>query len=300
MTTQSLVETATISLFGEVLFDCFTDEQAKETKVLGGAPFNICWHLQALGDNPNFISRVGKDELGQQILKQSQAWGINVDNIQLDNKHSTGQVNVEVINNEPHYDIRENSAYDYIQADLVKLSEINKKGILYHGSLALRSDSAKQEFNELLNKGSWSLFLDVNLRAPWWQFHSLETWLRQARWVKLNIDELAELGFDINNLEAAMLKFQQTYQNEQVIVTLGADGVKVLSEGVFYSEKPQTIESFIDTVGAGDAFTAIYMHGLMHQWSIQQTLAMAQRFASKIIGIQGGTPKSQAFYNEFC
>ncbi len=288
-----------ITIYGEVLFDCFVQPDQQERQVLGGAPFNICWHLQALGDQPNFISRVGDDELGQRILHQAENWGISTRNIQRDKSHPTGRVQVEIIDDEPHYDIRADSAYDFIQAEQVNLSQASQQGILYHGSLALRSDYARAQFDTLLDKGDWSIFLDVNLRSPWWDKSSLQAWIKRARWVKLNIDELRDLGFVEADLLAAMTQFRDYFDNEQVIVTLGADGVAVLTDEGFFKEKPDKIECFVDTVGAGDAFTAIYMHGLMKQWPTQQTLAMAQRFAGKVIGIRGATPDSVDFYQSF-
>lgn len=282
-----------ITLFGEVLFDCFNHQQ-KQEQVLGGAPFNICWHLQALGDNPIFISRVGKDVLGEKIIQQARNWGIAVENIQLDERHPTGQVQVTFIGDEPHYDIKINSAYDFINQSEIILPK--PKGILYHGSLALRSDYAKQQFQKLIKSNDWDIFLDVNLRAPWWDKPSLIQWIKQAKWVKLNIDELRELGFQQSNLETAIKAFQTEFGNEQVIVTQGADGVTVLTLDGFFKERPDKINQFIDAVGAGDAFTAVYMHGLIKNWSIQQTLANAQRLASKIIGIRGAIPNNKSFY----
>lgn len=282
-----------ITLFGEVLFDCFS-QQGQTVQVLGGAPFNICWHLQALGDNPVFISRVGKDDLGQKIMTKAKEWGIATTNVQQDLSHPTGQVLVTFEGDEPQYDIKMNSAYDFIQAESTLLP--NPKGILYHGSLALRTDAAKKQFKQLVALGDWDIFLDVNLRAPWWNKEDLTHWIKQARWVKLNIDELRELGFKQASLEDAMRAFQTQFGNEQVIVTQGAEGVTVLTADGLFSKTPEKIETFIDAVGAGDAFTAVYMHGLIKNWSIPKTLAAAQSLASKIIGIRGATPKHKSFY----
>jgi len=282
-----------ICLFGEVLFDCFNHAD-KQQQVLGGAPFNICWHLQALGDNPVFISRVGKDALGEEIIQQACDWGIATDNIQVDKHYPTGLVEVSFEGDEPHYDIKVDSAYDFIAQSEVRLP--NPQGVLYHGSLALRSDYAKTQFQKIVNSGDWSIFLDVNLRAPWWDKPHLISWIKQAKWVKLNIDELRELGFKQSNIEEAMQSFQTQYGNEHVIVTQGADGVTVLTKQGFFTETPDQINQFIDAVGAGDAFTAVYIHGLVQNWPLQKTLATAQGLASKIIGIRGATPNHKSFY----
>jgi len=286
-----------ITIFGEVLFDCFSQGshlERNQEQVLGGAPFNICWHLQALGDSPVFISKVGKDRLGEQILRQAQNWGIGVNNIQVDRKHPTGQVQVTLIDQEPHYDIKAECAYDFIEQTELQLDHL--KGILYHGSLALRSDYAKQQFQQLCESGQWEIFLDVNLRAPWWNKESLFEWVQQAKWVKLNIDELRELGFDHPDLHLAMKTFKEYFGCEQVIVTQGAEGVTVLSSNGFVRQTPENIADFVDTVGAGDAFTAIYIHGLVRDWSLEKTISIAQKFASKVIGIRGAIPNDQSFY----
>ncbi len=122
-----------VFVFGEVLFDCFpTGEQ-----VLGGAPFNVAWHLQALGNQPHFISRVGDDELGKKILHAMDDWGMDTTTTQLDPVNPTGQVEIKLINNEPHYTITPGCAYDFIGAS--DLGNISASGILYHGTLGLRN-----------------------------------------------------------------------------------------------------------------------------------------------------------------
>ena len=285
--------TNNITIFGEALFDCFKEEGG-ENCILGGAPFNICWHLQALGDKPTFVSRVGNDHLGKQILADAKSWGICTDHIQIDERHPTGKVQVRLHDNEPHYDIKIDSAYDFIAQEEIQLQSCS--GILYHGSLALRSDYAKQQFAKWVEEGDWDIFLDVNLRAPWWDKESLFEWIAQARWVKLNIDELRELGFQQSDIKSAMQAFQAHFGNEQVIVTRGAEGVMVLTPAGFFCATPDKINHFMDTVGAGDAFTAIYMHGLVHQWPLKKILSNAQSFASRIIGIRGATPENHDFY----
>lgn len=282
-----------ITVFGEVLFDCF-DKGTQTTQVLGGAPFNISWHLQALADQPRFISRVGDDELGRTIIQHAQNWGLDTRHIQLDMKHPTGVVQVTLVDNEPHYQIREHQAYDYIETQYFQAEMLG--GILYHGSLALRTNAAQHQFAKLVELADWSIFLDVNLRAPWWDKSCLEHWLKQARWIKLNIDELHQLGFNQHDLATEMRAFREYFQCEQLIVTLGAQGASVLSDDGFINQSPDPITEFVDTVGAGDAFTSVYLHGLMHQWPLRETLQKAQTFASKIIGIQGATPQDKAFY----
>lgn len=287
-----MTQPSAITIYGEVLFDSFANGE----RILGGAPFNICWHLQAFGDRPVFISRVGRDKLGDEILEEVENWHINTNNLQIDSKHPTGQVQVTVLENEPQYIIMPNSAYDFIEYEPSHLKK--QCGILYHGSLALRSQFAQEQFEQLKAAGDWEIFLDVNLRAPWWDKETLFKWLEDATWVKLNLDELHELGFIKADLETAMKLFRERFGLKQLIVTCGEDGSHVLTEDGLIHHPAGKLKKFVDTVGAGDAFTAVYIHGLMNQWPIEKTLHAAQNFAADIIGLRGATTKDRAFYEK--
>ena len=124
-----MISNQQIALFGEVLFDLFPTGE----KILGGAPFNVAWNLQALGDAPLFISRVGKDSYGTDILQAMRTWGMSTEGVQCDPDHATGQVQVELIDNEPRYHIVADSAYDFIHES--QLPVLGNGRLLYHGTL---------------------------------------------------------------------------------------------------------------------------------------------------------------------
>ncbi|BBP44478.1 carbohydrate kinase family protein [Thiosulfativibrio zosterae] len=284
--------TRKLIIFGEVLFDCFEDGQ----NILGGAPFNIAWHCQAFGDEPQFISSVGDDALGQSILDAAQLWGLDTQNIQVTPDYPTGQVAVTLVDNEPHYQITPEVAYDHIQSPKL----IPEGSLLYHGSLALRHPASRATFEALCQTPNLKRFVDVNLRSPWWQKSDIDHWCQGATWVKLNVDELRLLGFDQPNLQEAMSQCLSQYGLTQLIVTRGAEGAMVLqADGQVFSHQPQAIAQFVDTVGAGDAFTAVYLHGLLANWPVERILQTAQTFAGQVIGLRGATTTDQAFYTPF-
>jgi len=279
-------------IFGEVLFDCFPTGES----VLGGAPFNVAWHLQALGDEPKFISAVGDDDLGHQIIKAMQAWHMDTRGVQLDHAHPTGQVSIVLQEGEPHYTIMPDCAYDFIQPVVLE----PQAAMLYHGSLGLRQARSRQSLERLTAHNELSVFLDVNLRAPWWQSDDVRQWLARARWVKLNEHELRDLGFVASNIRDAMAQLQQAFDIELVIVTRGEQGAIVRSaHGDFYSLKPEPVKNVVDTVGAGDGFTALFIHGLRLGWPMNDILAVAQQFACEVIGQRGAISDNIDFYRPF-
>ncbi len=282
-------------IFGEVLFDRFPTG----AQVLGGAPFNVAWHLQALGDQPRFISRVGNDEYGDRILQAMGNWGMNTADVQIDEVHSTGRVEVTITDGEPSYDIVADSAYDFISAE--QLDEPIMAGILYHGTLCLRNLRARDTLSKISRNKNLKKFLDVNLRPPWWQRDEVFDWLKGAAWVKMNQEELRLLGAAATDIHQQMAELQTSCGLEQLIVTRGEQGALVRTiDGEFHSQRPEKAEHLIDTVGAGDAFSAVYIHGLRAGWTITTTLAKAQKFASKVIGIRGATTTDAAFYKDLC
>ena len=280
-------------IYGEVLFDCFPDG----SRVLGGAPFNVAWHCQAFGLAPLFVSRIGKDEAGQEIISAMQGWGMNVDGVQIDSEHKTGIVDVSFNNGEPAYDIVENSAWDFI--DDQYLPDSQNQAVLYHGSLALRNTVSEKSLYKLIQDNSGPVFVDVNLRPPWWDVDKVHSIITHAKWVKLNNDELSLLVPDENDPIAKARHIIQRYQPELVVVTQGEEGALAVTESETFSVKPDFETTVVDTVGAGDAFASILMLGLYKEWPLATILERAQQFASKIVGLRGATTEDKEFYQPF-
>jgi len=281
-------------VFGEVLFDRFPDG----TVVLGGAPFNVAWHLQAFLQAPLFISRVGNDPLGRRIRESMENRKMSTAGLQLDSQHPTGTVDVTFSDGEPSYDIVRDRAWDYI--DDSRLPPLVDMGLLYHGSLALRNPVSRHAFEVIQQHDDVPVFIDINLREPWWNRDEVLSLLRRARWAKMNGDELALLLPDLGEPEQRANALLRDYALEWVVVTLGSEGAQVFTaEGETLSVAPDLSSDVVDTVGAGDAFASVLILGLLHDWSMQLTLQRAQRFASSIVGVRGATVSGNAFYQQF-
>jgi fructokinase len=281
-------------IFGEVLFDHFPDGSV----VLGGAPFNVAWHLQALGARPLFVSRVGNDALGSKIRDTMHSWGMDTSGLQIDSAHPTGSVQVSFVNGEPSFSILPDQAYDYISADGLPAS--TGCSLLYHGTLALRGQPCRHALDRLLAGEPASVLMDVNLRPPWWEREEVLYRLKLARWAKLNQDELDALTGVRGSIEDKAAALQHECGLDILIVTLGAAGALArIAGGEAIRVEPGPRVDIVDTVGAGDAFSAITLIGLMYGLDLHQTLQRAQEFAAAVVGIRGATPVSRDFYTEF-
>jgi fructokinase len=281
-------------IFGEALFDRFPDGSA----VLGGAPFNVAWHLQAFGMAPLFISRVGNDALGRTIRDTMHAWQMDTSGLQLDSTHPTGSVDIHIVDGEPGFDIVDNQAYDFI--DPTAMPPLPDCALLYHGSLAVRNAGSGQALQLMQQGREMQRLVDVNLRSPWWQRETVMSLLQGAGWVKLNESEVALLAPEADTLQAQMRHLQERSGARLLIVTRGAAGAVVLaSGGEEFMVRPRGHSEVIDTVGAGDAFTSVVMLGLLRGWSVPLMLEHAQAFASAITGIRGATHNDPGFYQPF-
>jgi fructokinase len=282
-------------IFGEVLYDVFPDGQ----EVLGGAPFNVAWHAQAFGLSPYFVSRVGSDAAGDRVIAAMRNWGMRLDGVQQDHGHPTGRVQVSLTaDNEPAYTIVPDCAYDFI--DSAALPANGGCELLYHGTLALRNEVSRQALEALKRKTPGGTFIDVNLRAPWWNRGAVIATLAGMRWIKLNNHELGLLVPDTDDPDEAIDLFMQRYAPELLIVTRGdAGALAVTRAGETANAAPDRQHPVVDTVGAGDAFASVVLLGVMRHWPLQLIMQRAQTFASAVVGMRGATVSDMAFYQPF-
>jgi fructokinase len=300
-----------IAIFGEALIDRFPDGQ----QILGGAPFNVAWHLQAFSQRPCFIGRVGLDAAGDKIRQAMLAWGMTVENLQTDPDHPTGTVQVTINDDQPNYEILADQAYDFIAVP--QMDSDQQYSVIYHGTLALRNRVSAQTLLDLTTRPPrrfptglryahhpWQyqgkVFIDVNLRAPWWQKELVDQWLGRAHWAKLNDDELMLLASPQNTLQESMLLFLAQHQLEVLVVTCGSRGALAVNQaGEFIEVAPTADLAVVDTVGAGDAFASVLLLGMQHGWTLQLTMERAQSFASALVGQRGATVQDLSFYQPF-
>lgn len=286
-------------IVGEVLFDCFPDGSS----VLGGAPFNVAWHLHGFGLSPLMVSAVGDDEHGAAVRNIMQSWGMRMDGLQINQGCPTGQVVVSIENGEPSYDIRENQAYDNIDSEQI-ISHLNDNSfaLMYHGTLLKRTEHSKKLIHALQRHTAVPVFVDVNLRPPWWTSEDLQVSLNDANWVKLNNYELFiamnQQDEPEENLPALAKDLCDRFNLELLIVTLGEAGAFCVTQGDVIQGEPVTAQ-VVDTVGAGDAFSSVMIMGLIQDWPIGVSLRRALQFAARICEQRGATSTDLSLYKEY-
>lgn len=289
-----------IAIFGEVLADIFPDQS-----VLGGAPYNVARHLQAFGLQSLMISCIGNDALGQALLSEMRILGMDCSGIQLDSGFPTGQVKVITKKAGHSYEILPDQAYDHIKTGLLdQLLTGYKPALAYFGTLALRSKESRMAAKHFLQCCDCPRFVDINLRKPWYNQDIITFALEHADMLKINHEELQEiaglLALGATDPYAQAKTLQQRFALSLVLVTCAEAGSWLLTEDqqIFRtsSQEPATL---VDTVGAGDAYTAVFITGLLNGWDMQASLDRASEFASAICSIRGAAPTSADFYQPY-
>ena len=296
----------TIAVFGEALVDDFITEQ-----VVGGAPFNVARSLAAFGAATLMVTRIGADKNGALLRNEFRRFGMSEAALQIDDREATGRVVVERDAGGHRFIILPDQAYDYVETApaLTALAQ-SQPEVIYFGTMAQRHPQSRATLRAMLEASKAQRYLDLNVREGQVTERIAHESLKLADIVKVNEDELQDLfkwythtqpgtgAADSPAMRDACLVLMRTFGLRGLIVTLGA-------RGAMYFEADGTVTAnhechapahMVDTVGAGDAFSAVFLFGQSQGWPLPLTLARANAFAGAICGISGAVPADIGFY----
>jgi fructokinase len=276
---------------GEILWDLLPSG-----KQLGGAPFNFTFHCHQLGQPCVMVSRIGTDALGEEILHQLRSRNLDDTHVQRDREHPTGTVPVSLDERgQPSYTITPNVAYDFLTWDERLESLMKSARAVCFGTLIQRHAQARATVQRALAAATGSVIVyDVNLRQHFYSREIVEASLHASRWVKLNDGELVvlrdqlELGGE--DEAATLAKLRRRYDLELACLTRGEHGclVQTKSEQV---DLPGIKVQVVDTIGAGDAFTAGLLVSRLEGKGLAESANFANRLAARVAASAGGTPR---------
>jgi fructokinase len=253
--------------FGEVLWDVLPN-----CHHLGGAAFNLAAHVKRFGHQVSFISAVGDDELGARALRRIEDLGVSTDYVLLTNSTPTGTVHVTVTGGQPSYVIHRPAAYDCLRAPETPLDP----DWICFGTLVSMNKHARAELTKLIatNPGA-RRFYDVNLRHDSWTPELVAELIAVADVVKLNEEEA---------------RLIDTVNVPNVCITRGAGGCTVRYESKEVNVPGRPVD-VVDAVGAGDAWSAAFLHGLSSGWPLERTAQLANNLGGLVASREGAIPE---------
>ena len=293
-------------VIGEALVDHFADGA-----VVGGAPFNVARSLAAFGVPTTMVTRIGEDDDGARVLASALRFGMHDGAIQRDRKRPTGAVTVTEREGEHRFRIHPDAAWDHIALDAAsRVLRGAAPKVVYFGTLAQRSATSARTIHALLEQTGALRYLDLNLRAGQDNRDIAAASLERADWVKVNDDELRSLlvwfvpevdaaaGNDSAAMRAGVHQLMQRFSLARLIVTRGAAGytaydarARRIARGAAHP-----VAQVVDTVGAGDAFSAACLALHVGGRTFAESLALASRYAAAICAERGALPEDPVFF----
>ena len=277
---------------GEVLWDVIGDKEH-----LGGATFNFAAHARKLGHEVYFISAVGRDKRGDRVLECMEQMGLSTRFVRRVEDYATGIASVTLdAMGQPSFVIQRPVAYDFPRLTASDLEELLSPAPdwIYFGTLQQVSATAREATSKLLAaKCGARHFYDINLRPSCYGPELVRDLMSQATVVKLNDEEVPVVDRICGQSHATLEEFCRDYATakgwESVCVTRGAAGCTLLM-GDEFVEAPGYGVTVVDTVGAGDAFAAAYLHGLGCGWPARQVADFANRAGALVASRPGAVP----------
>lgn len=280
-----------IIAFGEVLMDCLPDKN-----IIGGAPFNVAIHLKRFGNQVAFISKIANDDFGNEIFDFAKNENIEK-GISFDKNHPTGFVSVEFIENEPHYTIETEKAWQFI--DYVAVDK--PVDVFIYGSLALYFEKNQTTFLQYKSENPEAIFVcDLNLRGDFYSEKTINLSLSKTTILKVNDDEWMYLKeIYKQSTDNQLLDYlKNAFSLIKIIRTQSKKGALVYWDNTIIQESTTMISDdlFKDSIGAGDGFLACFLNSFFKENDVQKALKNALIFAGKICQFSGAIPSDKNIY----
>lgn len=276
---------------GEVLFDLLP-----EGKQLGGAPANFAYHTTCLGCNGVAVSAVGCDSLGDEIVELLTTNGVNHHIARVDAPTGTVRVTLDE-RGIPCYEICEGVAWDKLQLNDEVLALAKSCDAICFGTLAQRSEMSRKAICDLIDaipaERNALVIYDINLRQNYYSKELIEASLNRCNILKINDEEFSTiapmLNFVADDFEVGARELIERYGLKMVVVTCGEKGSLVVTKNEVSKLETPKVE-VVDTVGAGDSFTAALCVGLLQGKEIREVHRKAVEVAAFVCKNAGAMP----------
>jgi len=288
---QDDAQPPSILVLGEVLWDVFEHSSA-----LGGAPLNFAAHVRRLGYNPLLMSAVGADSVGNAARQEIASLGLDTSLLQTTSRFPTGTARVELgPGDRTRFVIERPAAYDGICLREEQIAQITQHApaCFYFGTLFASTPQGRAVLDRLLDAlPAATRFYDLNLRPGNYSVQLVIEMLERGHVVKLNEEELGMVRKFTplpSEIEAFCREGSKRFAWKAVCVTLGARGCAMLCGDEYIEAAAHTI-NVADPVGAGDAFSAAFLHGLISDWPVTKIAVFANRLGALVASRHGAIP----------
>jgi fructokinase len=280
--------------FGDMLWDLFP-----EGPKFGGAPGNYACHAARLGGEVYMVSGVGAGERGTEALAVLRGQGVKDELVQRLENYPTGIVTVEVDEGgKPTFEIGEDAAWDHWEWNQAIEEKVRQADAVCYGTLGQRGQKPREGIRKAMGVAKEEGIMrvhDVNLRPPFFDDAVIRDSLALCSVYKLSDDELERVckacGIPLSDdPEDTLREILEKYALEVLVMTRGAEGAVLITPDALY-EQPGVKADIVDTVGAGDSFTAALTLGLLRKDPFPEILRDACEVAAAVCSHAGAVPE---------
>lgn len=280
--------------YGAVLWDIIEDK-----KYLGGAPLNLAAHLRKLGLASYMYTALGADDYGNEALEKIREMDICDIYVQSDSEYPTGYSKVTLDEyKSAQYEFCEDASDKYIQITDGIYEQINHEHfhVLCYGTYCQKGKTSRASLKEIVRNCHFDLiFCDINIRDHKCDPKMLTDSLSYCNILKLNDDEIIFLAQKIYEKEMTEMelinKLQQDFAIQIVCVTKGADGCSIYEKANEPIDVKGKSVKAIDTVGAGDAFSAAFLSGMLQGKSLRECGRWGNLLGGYVASQSGAIPE---------
>lgn len=251
---------ARIIIFGEILWDCLPSGPR-----LGGAPLNVAANLSLLGHDAIMVSALGNDDFGERALEAMKGYGVDTEYV-IRGPYPTGTVEVTLDEQgDASYTFTPDCAWHHL-AELMGETPLPEGDALLYGSLANHVSGNWSWLKAQLSAFPGIKFSDINLREPW-DLELVQDIAGTADILKCNEAEYEALtGLEASVSDTSLLRSAKERLSNfpgNLCVTFGKDGALFFSETHDIYFGTTSAIDVVDSIGAGDAFMAGFIHQLV-------------------------------------
>lgn len=249
-----------IALAGEALIDFAGSGQMAFQGHCGGSPLNSAVACARLGQPTAYLTQLSTDLFGEQLLQHMQANGIDTRYVQRSDAPSTvAFVERGPLTNRYAFYSRGSADSGWSPESLPELPESCR--FLHFGSISLLQDPAARRITELVeaSAGKRVVVFDPNVRLsligdlPDYRRRMLK-WLACTDLLKLSDEDVAALAPGESHADAAAAWLRAG--PGAVVITCGGEGAVLYRNGLQSIPIAAPKVAVVDTIGAGDTFTA--------------------------------------------
>lgn len=267
------------------------------TRSFVGSETNVAIGVTRLGHKVGWISKVGNDEFGKALLMHLKGEGIDISHVKEVEANPTGLMFKEFLRENQmrvtYY--RKNSAASTLQPSDIDESYLASASYMFISGItpALSHKCKETVFHamQLAKKNNVQIVFDPNLRRTLWgEAEARDTLLEMAKYADIILPGISEgeFLFETKDEQEIGSRFLELGA-KKVVIKLGDKGAVYFSNS---HSKANYVEGYkvnrvIDPIGAGDAFAAGFLTGVIEKLSIHEAVERANAFGALATQVKG-------------